>query len=256
MRHAYLDEHSNLKSSLHLLDPRIKIICFSLFIVFIISTRPTAILSFSLYSLLIMLLIFISKIPPGFILKRSLVIIPFVLMIAIFIPFLKQGEVAGGYSFGSFNLKITYDGLTVFFNVLIKAFFSILLMIILVNTTKLPDLLKAFEKLKIPSIFIMILSFMYRYLFIIEDELMVMLQAKKARSIGGSRWFHTKALANLLGVLFIRSYERGEAVYLAMCSRGFSGQIKTIDNFKIRTKDFCFLLITISLLSVIKILSH
>lgn len=254
MKHAYIDEHSNIDSYIHRLDPRIKIICLVAFILFVIFTKPTSFIAFALYGALIAVLILLSKIPISFILKRSIVIIPFVLMIAIFIPFLKKGEVAGGYSFGTLKLTVTYDGLMIFWNILVKAYLSILSMILLITSTKLSDLLKALEKLKFPSVFVIILSFMYRYIFVVQDELMKMRQAKEARSVGGSRWFHAKILANMIGVLFMKTYERGENVYLAMCSRGFDGRIKTIDGFRLKMNDFCFLLIMIGILTGIRIL--
>jgi cobalt/nickel transport system permease protein len=161
--------------------------------------------------------------------------------------------VAGGYSFGTLKLTVTYDGLMILWNVTVKAILSVLCTILLITTTRFSDLLKALEKLKCPRLFTMVLSFMYRYIFVIEDELMKMRQAKESRSVGGSRWFHTKVLANMLGVLFIRAYERGENVYLAMCSRGFDGQIRTMNDFRLKMTDFCFLFILISILTGIRI---
>ncbi len=254
MKHAYIDKHSDIDSYIHHLDPRIKIICLIAFVLFVIFTNPASFTAFILYGVTIAVLILLSKIPLGFIFKRSLVIIPFVLMVAVFIPFIKCGEVAGGYSFGVLKLTVTYNGLMIFWNVLVKAYLCILSMILLVASTKLSDFLKALEKLKFPSVFVLILSFMYRYIFIVQDELMKMRQAKKARSIGGSGWFHSKVFANMLGVLFIRAYERGEHVYLAMCSRGFDGGIKTMNCFQLKAKDFCFLLIMIGVLASIRIL--
>ncbi len=254
MKHAYIDKYSGLNSLIHRLDPRIKTISLFTFVLFVILTRPAQFSAFALYGVLIAVLFLLSKIPPGFILKRSLVIIPFVLMAAIFIPFFKKGEVAGGYSFGTLKLTVTYDGLMILWNILVKAYLCVLSMILLITTTKLSDLLKALEKLRFPCVFVMILSFMYRYIFVVQDELMKMKQAKEARTIGGSSWFHTKVLANMIGVLFIRTYERAESVYLAMCSRGFDGKIKTIDGFRLKVKDFCFLLIMIGALTGIRTL--
>lgn len=256
MKHAYIDTHSDLDSLIHKLDPRIKIISLVVFIFFVIFTKPTLFITFALYGALIAVLILLSKIPLAFILKRSLVVIPFVLMIAIFIPFFKKGEVAGGYSFGSLKLNVTYDGIMIFWNVLVKAYLCILSMILLITSTKLSDLLKALENLRFPSVFLMIFSFMYRYIFVVVDELMKTRQAKEARSVGGSRWFHTKVLANMVGVLFVRTYERAESVYLAMCSRGFDGRIRTINSFQLKMKDFCFLLIIIGILTGIRILGR
>lgn len=254
MKHAYIDKHSNIDSCIHRLDPRIKIIALFAYILFIIFTRPTSFTAFALYGALIAVLILLSKIPLSFIFKRSLVIIPFVLMIAIFIPFIKHGKIAGGYSFGTLKLTVTYDGLMIFWNILVKAYLCILSMILLITSTKFSDFLKALEKLRLPSIFVIILSFMYRYIFVVQDELMKMRQAKEARTVGGLRWFHTKVLANMIGVLFMRTYERGENVYLAMRSRGFNGKIKTIHSFQLKMKDFCFLLIMIGVLTGIRIL--
>ena len=242
MHHSYIDEYSNIDSPIHRLDPRAKIVSFVGFMLFVIFTKPISFHAFFLYAFFLLGLILLSRLPLRFVLVRSLTIIPFVLMIALFIPFLKKGEVAGGYSLGSLKLVITYDGLIVFWNVLIKAYLSILCMILLVSTTKFAVFLKALEKLKIPKVIVMVLSFMYRYIFVIFDELMEMKRAKDARSVGGSRWFHAKALSNMLGVLFVRSYENGEAVYLAMCARGFSGTIKTLDRLVFKKIDLLFLI--------------
>jgi len=253
MHHSYLDEYSGLESPVHRLEPRLKIVTLFIFILFIILSKPTAYLSFFLYACVLLILLRLSKIPWRFVLSRSLVIIPFVLMIALFIPFLKKGEVAGGYSLGALRLTVTYDGLVVFWNVLIKAYLSILCVILLMASTTFTHFLRALEKLRIPKIFTMILSFMYRYVFVVNEELMQMQRAKEARSVGGTQWFHLKALANMLGVLFVRVYERGELVYMAMCARGFSGEIKGTDEFVISGFDVIFAGIVLAVLSAIKI---
>ena len=243
MRHSFIDRYSGIDSYVHRLDPRIKIIGFFAIILSIVLTRPESFITFSLYALLIAVLILLSKIPLNFIFRKSLAIIPFVLLICIFIPFFKKGEIAGVYSLGTWRIAVTHDGLKVFWNILIKSYLSTLSMILLMASTQFPNFLKALERLRMPYIFIMILSFMYRYIFVLQDELLKMKQAKEARSVGGSKWIHTKALANMVGVLFIRAYERAENIYLAMCSRGFNGNIRTINNFQIKTSDLYFLYI-------------
>ncbi len=252
MQHSYIDKYWDLESPVHKIDPRFKIIGCVGFILFAIFTAPTSFLTFASYGLLLAVLIALSKVPLRFILMRCLVIVPFVLMVAMFIPFMKKGQFAGGYSLGSLKLTVTYDGLFIFWNVLIKAFLSIMALTLLISTTKFTQFLKALQRLNIPQVFIMILSFMYRYIFVITDELELMLRAKKARSIGGSRWFHFKTLSNMLGVLFLKSYEKGETVYLAMCSRGYNGDIKTIDEMYIKKSDVAFLIIMFSTLSCIR----
>ncbi|MCX5656999.1 MAG: cobalt ECF transporter T component CbiQ [Candidatus Omnitrophica bacterium] len=253
MKHSYIDEHSNKNSLIQNLDPMVKIIGLFLFIFFIIFTRPNSFVTFGLYGVLIITLTLFSKIPVNFVIKRSLIIIPFVLLVSLFIPFMNKSELSRGYSSGTLKLNISRDGLLIFWNILAKSYLSILCMILLAASTNFSKLLKAFEKLGIPKIITMILSFMYRYIFVVQDELMKMREAKESRSVGGSRWFHIKTLANMVGVLFIRTYERGESVYLAMCARGFEGSIKIVDSFQLKRRDFSFILVLVGLLIFIRL---
>ena len=253
MRHSYLDNYWHLDSIIHKIDARIKIVSIILFILFVVLNHSQSPATFALYSLLIAILILESKIPIRFILSRSLIVVPFVVMIAIFIPFFKEGEVIASFSFGRFIVTLTQEGAILFWNIIIKAYLSVLSVILLMASTRFPSFLKALEQIKIPKLFIMILSFMYRYIFVLEDELMIMRQAKEARCVNIPKWFNIKSLANMLGVLFLRSYERGENVYLAMCSRGFDGTIRKIDNPVLKVRDFVFLFFMIFALSAINI---
>jgi len=240
MEHLFVDQYSGLDSVIHRLDPRTKIITFITFVIFIVLTPPGYFLQFLLYFAVIVALILLSKIPLLFVLKRVLAVIPFVIVIGIFIPFIKEGEIAAAYSLGNIKLNVTYPGLIIFWNICAKAFLSIMCLTLLTSVTPFPYFLKGLERLRVPGIFIMVLSFMYRYLFVSIDELMRMKQAKDSRTIKPKRFFEIKTLANMLGSLFVRSYERGERVYFAMCSRGFNGKIKTLDSFCLGYKDAIF----------------
>lgn len=241
MEHNFLDRYSNLDSVIHRVDPRVKIIAFISFIFFVIFTQPTEFSKFFLYFLLISSVILASRVSLKFIFKRSLVVIPFVLLVGISIPFVKGGEIAGSYSFGSLNLNVSYIGLEIFFNVLIKSWLSVLSMICLVSTTNFPKLLEGFQRLKLPMVMIMLISFMYRHIFVLVDEIMRMIRARDSRSFGGNRMWHIRTIGNIIGTLFIRSYERGERIYVAMLSRGFNGKINILDDFKINNIDISFL---------------
>ncbi|MFC1991256.1 cobalt ECF transporter T component CbiQ [Chloroflexota bacterium] len=240
MKHNFIDQYSNLDSFIHRLDPRTKLITTLLFILVVISTPPTGWQVFVFYLLLIGILMLLSRVPILYILKRSLVIIPFVLMITIFIPFFKEGEVAGSYNIWMWQVSVTYNGLQVLWNVLFKAWLSILSLILLTSTTTLANLLRGLEKLRMPRIMIMILSFMYRYIFVLVDEVLRMKQARDSRNFGGSRLWQIRTIGNMIGTLFIRSYERGERVYAAMMARGFDGQIRTLERLKFRKADAYF----------------
>jgi cobalt/nickel transport system permease protein len=146
-----------------------------------------------------------------------------VLLITVSIPFVKDGAPAGSWTLGPWNITVTYDGLVIFWNVMVKSSLSMLCMILLVATTPFPALLKGFEGLRCPRVILLILSFMYRYLFLFHNVFMRMVRAKNCRPPSENKIREFKALAGIIGVLFIRAYEKAERVYLAMCSRGFDG---------------------------------
>ena len=90
----------------------------------------------------------------------------------------------------------------------------------LVATTDVRDLLQALDRLHVPRAFTAITGFMIRYGEVIVGDLRQMRVARISRG-HDPRWiWQARAVAANAGTLFIRSYERGERVYLAMASRG------------------------------------
>lgn len=249
MKHSFIDEYSDLNSFIHRLDPRTKLVASLAFIIAVVLTPANNWRVFVFYFCIVAVLLIISKLPPFYVLKRSLVIFPFVLLIAIFIPFFKEGEVAGSYNIWLWQVSITYSGLFILANVMVKAWLCILALILMSSTTRLADLLKSLRQLGIPRVMILILSFMYRYIFVLADEVMRMQQARDSRNFGGKRLHQLKTIGSMVGTLFIRSYERGERIYAAMLSRGFDGQVRTLQNLSFRPADayfsavFCLMLI-------------
>lgn len=259
MKHSFLDRYSSGSSFIHRLDPRTKLITTFLFILVVVLTPPGSWLAFAARLALIVAVLLSSRLPVLYVLKRSLVIIPFVAVIAAFAPFFKEGEVAGSYNIWLWQVTITHSGIQVALNTLIKAWLSILSLILLTSTTKMADLLKGLEQLHMPRIMVMTLSFMYRYIFVLVDELMRMRQARDSRNFGGRRMWQIRTIGNMIGTLFIRSYERGERVYAAMTARGFDGQSRTLDYLNFRRSDaifgVCFTIVLV-LTSVINLMNR
>ena len=240
MKHSFLDQYSDRDSFVHRLDPRTKFITTLVFILAVISTPPTGWQAFVLYLFLITTLILISKVPLFYVFKRSLVILPFVVLVTISVPFFTEGEVIGSYNLWLWQVSVTHSGLQIFWNIIARAWLSILSLILLTSTTKFTNLLKGLERLRMPRVMVMLLSFMYRYIFVLVDEVMRMKQARDSRNFGGRRLWQIRTIGSMIGTLFIRSYERGERVYAAMLARGFDGQIRTLSQLRFRQTDACF----------------
>jgi len=240
VKHSFIDQYSDLDSLIHRLDPRTKFIASLAFIISLVLTPIRNWQAFVLYFGLIATLLIISKLPPLYVLKRSLVIFPFVLLIAVFIPFFKPGEIAGSYNIWLWKVSVTYDGLLILANVAVKAWLCIFSLILLSATTKFGDLLKGLKQLGVPEVIVLILSFMYRYIFVLVDEVMRMRRARDSRNFGGGRLRQLKMLGNMIGTLFIRSYERGERVYAAMLARGFDGEVRSLHQLNFKKVDAYF----------------
>jgi cobalt/nickel transport system permease protein len=94
-------------------------------------------------------------------------------------------------------------------------------MILLANTTPFAEILRVLRQLRVPDIFITTLALMYRYLFVLADEAERMKRARQSRTFTHRRWLTWKTLATVIGQLFVRSTERAERIYAAMCARGW-----------------------------------
>jgi len=244
MKHSFLDRYSDRDSVVHRLDPRGKLVVTFAFIAAVVLTPFGSWLAYGLYFAIIAALIALSRLPVSHFIKRSLVIIPFVLLVAAFVPFFKEGEVAFSFNIWAWHLSVTHSGLQLLSSILAKAWLSILSLILLTSTTSFTKILKGLEQLRMPKVIVMIMSFMYRYIFLLTDEVMRMKQARDSRNFGGGRkLWQIGTVGNMIGTLFIRSYERGERVYASMVARGFDGHSRTLERLYFSQRDAVFVAI-------------
>ena len=97
------------------------------------------------------------------------------------------------------------------------------------QVTPFRTLLVAIRRLGVPGTLVATLQFMYRYLFVLTEELDRMVQARRARTFRRTGRLDWGLLTGLIGILFLRSYERGERVHAAMLARGWDGTVRTLD---------------------------
>lgn len=168
---------------------------------------------------MILLAIRIAQLPAKTVALRSLIEIPFVLF-ALLMPFFGTGR---QFEFLGFTLYET--GVLAGLSIVAKGTLGILTAIVLSSTTSARELLRGLETIKIPTLIIQIASFMLRYLNVVNDEMERMRIARASRGFEATGVRHWKVLGHSAGALFIRSYERGERVHLAMVSRGYLGQM-------------------------------
>ena len=119
-------------------------------------------------------------------------------------------------------LSLVSPGTTpVFLSALIKSNVCVIAMLLLTWTTPFHEILRELRRLRMPSVMLTTLALMYRYLPVLADESRRMQRARAGRTFSRRRLLAWHSLSTILGHLFVRSAERAERIYLAMCARGW-----------------------------------
>jgi cobalt/nickel transport system permease protein len=146
---------------------------------------------------------------------------------------------------------------------MLRSWVSVQMAIVMTASTPFPDLVHAMRHLRMPDVLVSIVSFMYRYLFVLADEVMRMLRAREARSAkvpgqksGGALLWRARIAGSMVGQLLLRSLDRSERVYNAMVARGYKGVMMTINPHVMRPDDWILGVVVIASLLGIQILSR
>lgn len=174
----------------------------------------------------------LARLGPWRLVRGAFVALPFML-IALPLVFTRPGDPLGSIGLGPLHLTVSGEGLRAFATIALKSWLSVQVALLLTYTTPFHDLLDALRELRLPRILVSIIGFMYRYLAVIGDEAQRLLRARASRSAlaegaagGGSIAWRARVTGNMVGSLFLRSYERSERVYDAMIARGFEGTFR------------------------------
>ncbi|MGA1670725.1 MAG: cobalt ECF transporter T component CbiQ, partial [Candidatus Nanopelagicaceae bacterium] len=189
------------------------------FLLIVVTTPITHVWSYLGYFTLIISVILIARLPLLTVFRRSLIEIPFVLF-ALLMPFFGTGE---SYEVAGFTLY--REGILAGTAIVAKGTLGVLGAITLSSTSTAREILRGLERLHLPALMVNIASFMLRYLNVVTDEMERMRIARASRGFEARGIRDWRILSSVIATLFMRSYERGERVHLAMLSRGFTGVI-------------------------------
>jgi cobalt/nickel transport system permease protein len=223
-------------SPIHRLDPRAKIL--GLVSVTLVSVS-TPIRSWPVYAACAAALVavaVVARVPAATIWRRARVILPLILFVAAFIPFFRSGGAI--HDLGPFT--VSDAGLAVLGAVSAKATIGTVSAVLLGATTSFPAVLRGLEALRVPRLFTLIAAFMYRYLFVIVEEVHRMRTALAARAYRPRHALQARPIGRAVNALFLRTYSRGERVHLAMLSRGYSGAMPELAPLSFRAVDTAF----------------
>jgi len=202
MRHDFLDRFSRLDSPIHRLPPALKLgasLALVLTVVLVPPARPAALVGLAVVLAVVAVL---SRIPVLFLVGRLILLEPVVLGVAS-LGLLQPG------------------GWRTFLFLVVRSTLCLGIMVLLSNTTPFSDLLHVLTAARVPVLVVTTLSLMDRYEFVLVDEAGRMKRARASRIFTSRRVRSWQTLATVVSQLFIRSSERAERIYAAMCARGW-----------------------------------
>ena len=206
----------------HRLPPQCKLVALLAFVLVVVSTPREQFWAFGVLAVLLATVAVTARVPFGVVVRRMVVEVPFVIF-AVLLPF-----VAGGDRTQVLGMSVSENGLLGAWNILAKGTLGVVASILLAATTEPRSLLLGLERLHMPQLMVQIMQFMFRYADVIGAEAHRMRIARESRGFTARDIRHVRVIAQSAGALFIRSYERGERVHLAMLSRGYSGTMPSI----------------------------
>ncbi|MEI2778046.1 MAG: cobalt ECF transporter T component CbiQ [Tetrasphaera sp.] len=215
--------HYHGHTVIHRLPAHAKLVALLLFVITVVLTPRTAIAAFVAYAAILGGVAALTRVPAAYLLKRMVVEVPFVVF-ALVLPVVATGP---RVQVGPFT--VSEAGLWGAWGLLAKGSLGVLASVLFGATTEPREMVRALEKLRLPQPLVQIAAFMIRYLEVVAGEMQRMRIARESRGFRARSVRQWPVLASSLGALFIRSFERGERVHLAMLSRGYAGRLPFAD---------------------------
>jgi cobalt/nickel transport system permease protein len=217
MRLEELERQGAGTGPLHRLDARLKLIVALAFVVTVIATPMGAWRGLGAEGLVLAFAIGLAGIPPRELGRRWLGLFVLVGFLVIMVAPAHPARAEHGLG-------------VVASSILIKNGLALLAMLVLAGTTPFHKLLAALRRLGVPLVLVATLQFMDRYRHVLLDELARMATARRARTFHRRRTLPWSLLGGLLGMLFLRTFERAERVHGAMLARGWTGTLHSLDD--------------------------
>ena len=209
-------------SVVHRLPAHVKIVSLVAFVLIVVATPPDRFWAFPVYAALLAVVAVLARVPATFIARRMVVEIPFVVF-ALLMPVVSTGERSD-----VLGISLSDDGLLAGWNILAKGTLGVVASILLAATTEARALLIGLQRLRLPNRLVEIAAFMVRYGDVVAGEMQRMRIARESRAFEARHLGHLRVVSQGAGALFVRTYERGERVHLAMLARGYAGAMPLV----------------------------
>ena len=199
----------------------------------------------------------IGRVPLKYSAKRLLIVSPFAVAAAILFPVLEPGWAVWTATVGGWHIVVTQQGLLRAADIVSRFFLCVWAALLLLSTTRFQDMVTALGRLHVPRVLVTQMAFMYRYLWVLSDEVMRLRIARAARDCGHGSWsLRMHSQAAVVGVLFLRTLDRSERIYRAMTARGFVGRMGATLAEALRPTDWLFAIAAVAAAAGVVVWDH
>jgi cobalt ECF transporter T component CbiQ len=247
--HALMSEQiAHQRGWLQALDPRVRVIgLLALVLAVTLSRRLTVVLALLLAAVMIAVL---SKVSIRTLAKRVwLIVLAFTGVIALPAIFITPGKTIATFA----GLHITAQGMASAALLVARVETAVTLSTLLILCTPWTHVLKALHSFRLPHEVIAMLAMTHRYVFLLVETTNQMFESRRSRTVGllpGAE--QRRMAAQTAGVLLSRTIDLSNDIYLAMHSRGFHGEFRTLSDFRMKPLDYAglFAFVSASLVAV------
>lgn len=228
-----LDELAREETTIHRLHPLVKLLTTVIYLAVVISFGRYEISSLFPFIFFPILIFAFAELPISPILKRLLLVEPFIIGIGILNPLFDQHMMV-------FCGIVISRGWVTFLSIFIKCGLTVTASILLIATTGMDKLAVALRMIKIPKIFVLQLLLTYRYISVLIEEVARIQRAYSLRA-PRQKGVHWRVWGSFVGQLILRTFDRAQRVYQSMSLRNFTGEYNMGDIAKVSLKDFTYL---------------
>ena len=234
-RMGWLDQFARQDSGVHRIDPRAKVLATLVFLVCVVSIDRYDLAALVPFASFPVVLASESGMPAREIAKRLAAVAPFAVLVGAFNPVLDTAIV------GHVGTLAVTGGMISWLSIIARFLLTTSAALILIATTGMSGVCAGLERLGLPDVIATQLLLLYRYLFVLADEVLHLAQARSLRSFG-NRGMGPGVFANMIGHLLVRTSDRARRVYDAMRCRGFDGHVRVPNVLRMRASDWAFLI--------------
>lgn len=226
---------------IHRLDPRFRLgAALALSVVLAVLSQPVSI-GVGLAGAVMLLVL--SRPPRRPLLRRLSAVSFFLVFLWVLVPLTAGGETL--YSMGP--LHFSRNGILLCLLVSGKSLAVVCIFLALVASMSAADLGRGLQGIGVPLTFAQLFLFTYRYSHVLLESWKRLQTAARLRCFQPRTSLHTyKTYANMLGMLFLNSFERSERIHEAMLLRGFDGRFRSLSLFRAGKKDAVFLFLALT----------